>query len=176
MGTALGDIVTCLLLPENKEALTEILTYHVVSGYVLSTDITDGLEADTVDTPEKLTFSTTGGVKINGDATVTAADNYCTNGVVHIINQVLVPANLKTDCIPASKTTTTTTTTTAKESTIAELAVATDDLSTLVTALSAAELVNIFNGTDEYTVFAPTNEGFAALDEKVFECLQAPVG
>jgi len=102
--TALGDVVTCLLLPENKEALTEILTYHVVSGYVLSTDITDGLEADTVDTPEKLTFSTTGGVKINGDATVTAADNYCTNGVVHIIDKVLVPPNLKTTCISASST------------------------------------------------------------------------
>jgi len=102
--TALGDIVTCLLLPENKEALTAILTYHVVSGYVLSTDITDGLEADTVDAPEKLTFSTTKGVMINGDVTVTKPDNYCTNGVVHIIDKVLVPPNLKTSCIPASST------------------------------------------------------------------------
>jgi len=101
---ALKDVGTCLLKPENKAALTEVLKYHVVSGYVLSTDITEGLEADTVDTPEKLTFSTTGGVKINGKATVTAADNYCTNGVVHIINQVLVPANLKTTCLPASST------------------------------------------------------------------------
>merc|ERR1719469_435255 len=126
---ALKDVGTCLLKPENKAALTEVLKYHVVSEYVLSTDITDGLEVDTVDAPEKLTFSTTGGVKINGKATVTIPDNYCTNGVVHIIDQVLVPANLKTTCIPAAPTTTTTTkttttTTTAKESTIAELAAA----------------------------------------------------
>jgi len=102
--TALGDIVTCLLLPENKEALTSILTYHVVKGYDLSTDITDGLEVDTLDDTEKLTFSTTKGVMINGEATVTIPDVYCTNGVVHVIDKVLVPPNLKTTCIPASST------------------------------------------------------------------------
>merc|ERR1719331_3108202 len=82
--------VESLLLPENKDALIDVLTYHVVPGKVLSTDLSDGLEAVTVQgdvveftvKPDK--------VKVN-DARVTTADVEVSNGVIHVINSVLLP-------------------------------------------------------------------------------------
>lgn len=84
-----------LLLPENKEQLQAILTYHVVSGNVMASDLSDGQEITTVQ-GEKLR------VKISGDmvyivdskgneAMVEKADVKASNGVVHIINGVLLP-------------------------------------------------------------------------------------
>ncbi len=78
-----------LLKPENKEKLAAILTYHVVAGEVMSTDLSDGMEAETVN-GQTITISTTEGVKIN-DANVTAADVKASNGVVHIIDKVILP-------------------------------------------------------------------------------------
>ncbi len=77
-----------LLLPENKDVLTSILTYHVVSGKVMAADVTAGdvatLEGSTI------AITTDGGVMIN-DATVTATDVEASNGVIHVIDQVIVP-------------------------------------------------------------------------------------
>ncbi len=82
-----------LLKPENKDKLVKILTYHVVSGKVMSTDLSNGQKAATVQ-GDKVAVSIGGGnVKIN-DAKVVAADVKAKNGVVHVIDKVILPPNL----------------------------------------------------------------------------------
>ncbi|MGI9658429.1 MAG: fasciclin domain-containing protein [Gaiellaceae bacterium] len=78
-----------LLLPENKDQLAAILTYHVVPGTVLSTDLADGQVA-TVN-GEEVTIAVTDGVTVNG-ANVVTADIETSNGVIHVIDAVLLPA------------------------------------------------------------------------------------
>merc|ERR1711988_325506 len=95
---------------------------------------------------------------------VISADNKAANGVVHIIDGVLLPPQptpTPTPPAPASKT-------------IVDLAVGTADLSTLVTALKAANLVDTLSGKGPFTVFAPTNEAFAKLDKRVLDYLLEP--
>lgn len=82
--------VDSLLKPENKDKLTEILTYHVVAGAVKSTDLSDGMTAATVEGAE-ITVSLGDAVKIN-DATVVQPDVIASNGVIHVIDQVLIPS------------------------------------------------------------------------------------
>ncbi|MEM1065861.1 MAG: fasciclin domain-containing protein [Pseudomonadota bacterium] len=78
-----------LLKPENAEQLTAILTYHVVPGKVMSGDLTDGMEAATVEGSE-VTIMTEGGVTVEG-ANVVTADIETSNGVIHVIDQVILP-------------------------------------------------------------------------------------
>ncbi|KIC14144.1 MULTISPECIES: fasciclin domain-containing protein [unclassified Leisingera] len=78
-----------LLKPENREQLTQILTYHVVPGKVMSSDLSDGMKAETV-MGKEITVSLNGGVKIN-DASVTTADIETANGVIHVIDTVILP-------------------------------------------------------------------------------------
>jgi uncharacterized surface protein with fasciclin (FAS1) repeats len=80
-----------LLLPENKDALVKILTFHVVAGKVMAADVTAG-EVPTVE-GSNLTITTDGGVKIF-DANVTQTDVLATNGVIHVIDQVLIPESV----------------------------------------------------------------------------------
>jgi uncharacterized surface protein with fasciclin (FAS1) repeats len=72
--------------------LTAILTYHVVSGQVLAADVVkmDGQEAKTVQ-GSAVKISTTGGVKLNGASNVVKTDIMCTNGVIHVIDAVILP-------------------------------------------------------------------------------------
>jgi uncharacterized surface protein with fasciclin (FAS1) repeats len=81
-------VLDALLLPENKDALTSILTYHVVSGEVMAADVTAG-DVPTVEGSD-ITITTDGGVKVN-EANVTATDVDASNGVIHVIDAVLVP-------------------------------------------------------------------------------------
>ena len=81
--------VADLLKPENKDKLVAILTYHVIAGQVMSTDLKEGMEAATVNgKPVKVTLA--GGAKVNG-AAVTAADIKTKNGVIHVIDAVILP-------------------------------------------------------------------------------------
>ncbi len=80
-----------LLKPESKDQLTGILTYHVVSGAVLSGDLQDGQKITTLNGAELTVTIEGGNVMING-AKVTAADLEGTNGVVHVIDTVLLPS------------------------------------------------------------------------------------
>ena len=82
--------VANLLLPENKDQLIAVLTYHVVPGKVMSTDLVDDMKAATVQGGE-LTVDLDNGVMIN-DANVVAADIDATNGVIHVIDKVILPA------------------------------------------------------------------------------------
>lgn len=79
-----------LLLPESKAALTNILTYHVVAGAVKAADLTDGQIVKTLQGEDLTVTIKDGNVMING-ANVTAADLEGSNGVVHVIDAVLMP-------------------------------------------------------------------------------------
>ncbi|MDI1242822.1 MAG: fasciclin domain-containing protein [bacterium] len=85
-----ADTLTDLLKPENKDKLVGILTYHVVTGKVLAADVSKLKSAKTVNGQE-VKIDATEGVKIN-DATVTTADVEASNGIIHIIDTVLLPS------------------------------------------------------------------------------------
>ena len=134
---------------EERALLTSILTYHVVAGAaVFSSDLSEGQEVITFQ-GESLSVSLQGGVSITDatgtPATVGPADIEASNGVVHVINKVLVPQSVL-DALAGEA-----------PQTIADLAVATEDLSNLVAALTEAGLVSALEQTGAFTVFAPTN-------------------
>ena len=129
------------------EVLTSVLQYHILAGAKLAADLG---ETETTLNEETISISKTDdGVFINEDVKVTAANIEASNGVVHLIDQVLLPPSLQL------------------EPTIADLAIATDDLSTLVAALQRAPdlLAAADNREASLTVFAPTNAAFAAFIE-----------
>jgi uncharacterized surface protein with fasciclin (FAS1) repeats len=79
------------LLADPQGALTDVLTYHVVPGKVLSTDLSDGMMVETVNGASlEITVNDDGSVMV-GDATVVTADIETANGVIHVIDTVLVP-------------------------------------------------------------------------------------
>jgi uncharacterized surface protein with fasciclin (FAS1) repeats len=82
------------LLADPEGALTDVLTYHVVAGRVMSTDLSDGMTAETVNgEPITITIGDDGTVMVN-DATVTTADIETSNGVIHVIDAVLIPPGM----------------------------------------------------------------------------------
>jgi transforming growth factor-beta-induced protein len=150
-------LLAALLDPKNIDKLTEVLTYHVAVSIVKSTDLTDAEQIKTVE-GEKVTVSiTNGNIDIN-NARVIIPDITATNGVVHIIDAVLIPPGFAP---PSDKN-------------IVELAAATADLSTLVDALKAANLTAALSTKGPFTVFAPTNEAFAKLDKALLAKLLEP--
>lgn len=125
------------------EDLTAILTYHVVGDNVLSNELTAGQ----VPTVLGETFDVTLGseVLLNESIRVTVTDVQGTNGVIHVIDAVLVPEILKSN-------------------TIADIAASNSDFSILIDALTRANLTEaVANEDANLTVFAPTNEAFIAL-------------
>ena len=88
-----AGLVNALLKPENKEALTQILTYHVVAGEVMSSDIQPGDVATVEGEDIAITVKDNGTVKVN-QAKVLTLDVEASNGVIHVINKVLVPPNV----------------------------------------------------------------------------------
>merc|ERR1711957_181240 len=149
-----------LLQPENKGTLVDILTYHVVSGKVLSTDLGPSQEVATVQGDTLLIKARDGAVTVNG-RNVVAADNEATNGVAHIIDGVLLPPAPTLAPTPAPKN-------------LVELAQSVDILSTLVAAVVAGDLVETLSSAGPFTVFAPTNDAFAALPAGTLDSLLQP--
>jgi uncharacterized surface protein with fasciclin (FAS1) repeats len=82
--------VETLLKPENRDQLTAILTYHVVPGSVMAADVVTLDEAETVN-GKMLDISTSGNSVMVNDATVTATDIAASNGVIHVIDSVILP-------------------------------------------------------------------------------------
>ena len=82
--------VESLLMEENLDQLVAILTYHVVAGAVMSGDLSDGMMATTVQGGE-IEIGTMDGVTVNG-ANVVAADIEASNGVIHVIDAVIMPS------------------------------------------------------------------------------------
>ncbi|WP_422084061.1 fasciclin domain-containing protein [Ulvibacterium sp.] len=157
---ALGDDYHSLAdfdTDEEKALLVKVLTYHVVAGTAaFSSGLMDGQQI-TTEQGEDVTIKINGGVFIK-DATdmkaeVIGPDVEASNGVVHVINKVLLPQEVL-DLLTAM---------TLK--TIVEIAVETDDLDLLVEALIQANagLVEVLGGTGPFTVFAPNNHAFVAL-------------
>ncbi|WP_170332711.1 fasciclin domain-containing protein [Ruegeria arenilitoris] len=81
--------VETLLLPENKDQLVAVLTYHVVPGKVMSSDLSDDMTAATVQGGD-ITIDLDNGVMVN-DANVVQADIETSNGVIHVIDKVILP-------------------------------------------------------------------------------------
>jgi len=136
---ALGaGTVDALLDPANEEALTALLTYHVVPGEFEAADLSEGQQLTTL-AGGVITIGTSGGVTVDG-ASVITADVNAENGVVHLIDGVLVRG---LDAV--------------------ERASVTPDLSTLTAAVDAAGLVETLKGDGPFTIFAPVNAGFESL-------------
>ena len=83
--------VETLLMPENKDQLIAVLTYHVVPGKVMSGDLSNEMMATTVQGTD-VTIMTEGGVMVQ-DATVVSADIEASNGVIHVIDKVILPSS-----------------------------------------------------------------------------------
>merc|ERR1719362_2670713 len=157
------DELEKLLDPKNIKTLDAILEYHVVSGAAVhAKDLKPENKFKTLEGSELLVEVRDGKVYVNRESRVTAADNDATNGVVHIIDRVLIPKAPSPP--PAPKPT--------KD--IVALAESVKDLSTLVTALTAGKLVTALEGKGPFTVFAPSNEAFAKIPKDELEKLLDP--
>jgi len=202
--TAAGIDLSTFDTPEENATLADILTYHVYAGAVPASAVTDGLAVNMLN-GDKATFAvSTDGVVSVGGATVTTADVQTTNGIIHVIDKVLLPPpgdicyNTISHTIVAGSTnvecnsylyvenytvggqtitgcynTLTHAVTDVSAAicgaymwtpavNIATTAGATTIHASLVAALQTADLVTTLSGTDEYTVFAPTDAAFAA--------------
>ena len=142
---AVQSDVDMLLKPENKAQLAKVLTCHVVSGKMKAADLKDGDMLTTLD-GSKLAVSISNGKVMVGDANVTVKDVEATNGVVHLIDKVLMPAKPKTKDI---------------------VDIASESTKTLAAAVAAAGLVETLKGKGPFTVFAPTDAAFAAIQKDV---------
>lgn len=127
--------------------LTALLQYHVVSGEVTSSQLTNGA-VQTLLSGQSIDVNISGGVTLNGTSKVTSADIMATNGVIHVIDEVLLPSDFVAQ-------------------TIVQIAASNPDFSTLVSVLSKPELSDLLeaanNPTADLTVFAPNNAAFSAV-------------
>ncbi len=126
---------------EENATLTDILLYHVVSGSVASADVTDGMSAEALN-GDSLDFTVSDGSVMVNDATVTIADVMASNGIIHVIDKVLMPPADLVD--------------------IPTVAQGTGIHTALVAAVVQAELLTTLQGEGPFTVFAPTDDAFTA--------------
>ena len=136
--TDAGIDLASLDTPEGKATLSDILLYHVVSGEVPSSAVTECLSATAVN-GQPLSFTVGNGVMVN-DADVTSADVTTSNGVIHVIDKVLTPTDTPND--------------------IPRTAQCTGIHDSLVAGVIQAELLSTLQGTGPFTVFAPTDQAF----------------
>jgi transforming growth factor-beta-induced protein len=140
-----------LLKPENKAKLAAILTYHVVPGAVKAADVVKLKNAGTVN-GQRVDIKVDGAkVKVDG-ATVVTTDIACSNGVIHVIDSVILPV----------------------DGTIVDVAAKNGSFNTLVAAVKAAGLVETLSGKGPFTVLAPTDAAFAKLPAGTLEMLLKP--
>ena len=140
-----------LFQPENREALADILKYHVVPGRVAADEFSANPRPKTVN-GATLTVAANGhGVAVN-DATVIKADVRCSNGLIHVVDRVLIPS----------------------KGGVLDLARRAGKFTTLTAAVKAAGLEEVLSGDGPFTVFAPTDEAFAKLGTKKLKSLLLP--
>jgi uncharacterized surface protein with fasciclin (FAS1) repeats len=133
-------------LLKDPPKLRQVLKYHVVSGKVVAKDVVKLKSADTL-LGQSVSIDASDGVKV-GKATVVKADILCSNGVIHVIDSVLLP---KDD--------------------IVDVATKAGSFKTLLKALDAAGLTDTLRGAGPFTVLAPTDEAFAQLPAGTLEGL-----
>ena len=136
--TDAGIDLASLDTPEGKAILSDILLYHVVAGNVPSSAVTECMSADAVN-GQPLSFTVNGGVMVN-DANVTLPDVATSNGVIHVIDKVLMPTDTPND--------------------IPRTAQCTGQHNSLVSSVIQAELLETLQGDGPFTVFAPTDQAF----------------
>jgi len=149
------EVIAELLKDENRADLQAILTYHVVPGKVMAADVVKLKEAKTANGASVQIKVEDGKVFIN-DAQVVKTDIVCSNGVVHLIDSVILPP--------------------APLPTIVEAAIGNEDFSTLVALVKHAGLVETLSGEGPFTVFAPTNAAFAKLPKETVDALLSDAG
>jgi len=134
-------------LLDNPDILAQVLQYHVLNGKVMSADVTTG-SVPTLLNGASIDVVVDGNqITLNGLSNVIGADVDASNGVVHLIDEVLIPPTIE---LPKDN--------------IVEIAQATPELSSLVAVLTKfPDLVTALSSDGTYTVFAPTNDAFAAL-------------
>lgn len=143
-----------LLKPENKEQLVRVLAYHVVPGKLMAEQVVATPNAKSLTGDKQLVeFSVKDEKAYVNDATIVKTDVAASNGVIHVIDKVILPEELPN---------------------IVEAASSNDSFSTLVAAVKAAGLVDVLSGDDMLTVFAPTDEAFAKLPEDTLNSLLQP--
>lgn len=150
------------LLEDPEGALTDVLLYHVVEGTVMAETVVTLESATTLQGEDVSITVTDGSVFLNDTVQVVITDIEASNGVIHVVDAVLLPPSM-----------------TAEEEmpSITEIAVEDGRFTTLVTALEAAGLAETLAGEGEFTVFAPTDDAFAALPEgTVAALLEDPEG
>ena len=158
----------------DQELLTSILTYHVVPGAVLAADVVT-LDSATTVQGEDVQITVDGDTVMVDAATVVTTDIEASNGVIHVIDSVLLPPSVQEMLADGE---------TADEEdmdedmsgdamNIVETAEAAGDFSTLLTAVEAAGLTETLATGGPFTVFAPTDEAFAAIDEDTLNGLLA---
>ena len=145
--------VESLLKAENLEQLKSILLYHVVSGKLMASDVTSMTAAESLEGSE-IAFKVDMGNAYANEAKIIITDIETSNGVIHVIDSVLLPP--------------------AKLSDIVDTAVADGRFKTLAAALGAAGLVETLKGEGPFTVFAPTDDAFAKLPAGTVETLLKP--
>lgn len=138
-------------------ALADVLKYHVVAGRVAAEQVVTLSEATTLQ-GQKVSIRVENGNVFVNDAQVTITDVEADNGIIHVIDAVLLPEEEQ----PPAKN-------------IVEIAAGNPDFSTLVAALEAAGLDTALAGAGPFTVFAPTNAAFDALPEGTIEALLADI-
>jgi uncharacterized surface protein with fasciclin (FAS1) repeats len=140
---AFSNLPDGLLSSLSDEQLAEILQYHVVSGEIMSGDL-EAQQAVPTLTQEDIFVTANGGVNVNGAASVVTADVEATNGVIHAIDEVLLPN---------------------KFITVVGIVTKRYDLSTLAGAVVEADLAATLSDTEsEFTIFAPINSAFEGVD------------
>lgn len=143
--------VETLLKPENKAKLQAILKYHVVSGTVMAADVVKVKGAVSLN-GQRIAVKVDGGKVAVDGANVVKTDIKCSNGVIHVIDSVILPS---TDLIPA-------------------VADKTGSFKTLLAAVKAAGLAETLSGEGPFTVFAPSDAAFAKIPEATLKDLLKP--
>jgi transforming growth factor-beta-induced protein len=143
--------VESLVKPENKAKLAAILTYHVVSGRVMAKEAM-GLKGAVTVNGQRIDIKVDGSMVMIDGAKVVTADIQCDNGVIHVIDSVILPADKN----------------------IPETATAAKKFTTLLAAVKAAGLAEVLSGPGPFTVFAPTDEAFGKLPGGTVESLLKP--
>lgn len=140
-----------LLKPENKDQLIAVLTYHVVPGKLGSAAVSHSDGAESLN-GQRVPFATSGGAVTVGGATVVKADIAASNGVIHVIDKVILPSSLN----------------------IVQTASEAGAFNTLLAAAGAAGIAGVLQDDGPFTVFAPTDEAFAKLPEGTVDSLLKP--
>ena len=159
--------VETLVKPENKATLTDILTYHVVSGRYTTAQLKSGMTLTTVQ-GKKLVFGEKNGrLTINGSAMIETPNVISSNGVTHVIDAVLMSPMEEEGVMVGGAMM-------IKSRDIVDNAVLASNVTTVVAAVKAAGLVDTLKSAGPFTVFAPTNDAFAKLPAGTVETLVKP--